>query len=114
MALDAALLALMIQTVGLAAQSGTTGAGYAVPTYGSVTTYAARLEFKDEWVRAHDGREIAARGRAYVNIGSIGAIPDVTAQVTLPAGYTPAHPPILDVQPIFDEQGLNHVVLVLG
>lgn len=109
MAIDPNLLSLMIESVTLQPYTGQDA--YGVPTYGTGVSYAARVSLKNELVRAHDGREIASRGKVYV---AMDTVPDVRSKLTLPSGYQPTQPPILDVQPEQDELGLNHVVLVMG
>ena len=95
------------------------GAGFAVPAYGADVSYACRISLKDELVRSRDGREIAARGKVYLRpatglLFAASAVPSTKDRITLPAGYVPANPPILDVQPEQDESGVHHVVLVIG
>ena len=95
------------------------GPGYAKPAYGADVPYACRISLKDELVRSRDGREIAARGKVYLRpatglLFAASAVPSTKDRITLPAGYVPASPPILDVQPEQDEQGVHHVVLVIG
>lgn len=83
------------------------------PTFGAAIAYQCRVSIKDEYVRSKDGREIAARGRVYIPVTSAATF-TTRDQITMPAGYVPANPPILDVQPEQDETGVHHVVLVIG
>ena len=85
---------------------------FAVPTFGAGVVYKCRISMRDEYIRSKDGRETVARGRVYIPITSNPFT--VKDQVTMPAGYVPANPPILDVQPEQDEVGIHHVVLVIG
>lgn len=89
---------------------------YGKPTYGADVAYSARISIKDELVRSHDGREIAARGKVYLfsTVPPITTVPTTRDRITLPAQYVPTKPPILDVQPETDQAGIHHVVLVIG
>ena len=82
------------------------------PSFGAGVQYQCRISMKDEYVRSKDGRETVARGRIYIPVTTNPFT--VKDQVTMPAAYVPANPPILDVQPEQDERGIHHVVLVIG
>ena len=113
------LLDLLVSTVQIAPWVSYQGAGYANPVYGANVAYSARISLKDELVRSHDGREIMARGKVYLAplVGTYvaaSAVPSTKDRITLPTGYAPSNPPILDVQPEQDEIGIYNVILVIG
>ena len=84
---------------------------YGVASYGSPNSYRARVEMKSSLVRDAQGHELVARGLVYL---ATAAIPGPKDRLTLPAGYEPRQPPILDVRPVEDEGGVHHVVLAIG
>jgi len=106
------LLDLMPSTVKVAPWQAYAGAGFAAPQFGADVTYQCRISMRDEYVRSKDGREIVARGKVFIPVTTN---PFTTKdRITMPTAYTPANPPILDVQPEQDELGIHHVVLVIG
>ena len=109
--MEAEFLQLMPATVLVAPFASQDQFGAAA--YGADVSYQCRISIRDEYVRSKDGREIAARGKIYLPVTSAAAF-TTRDRVTMPAGYVPANPPILDVQPEQDETGVHHVVLVIG
>jgi hypothetical protein len=80
-------------------------------TYGAAVTYRARIEgapgnrsFKDE-----KGQEKVASFKIFVASGS--TVIDKQDRITLPAGHDPVSPPILGVDPNYDQNGLHHSVI---
>ena len=100
---------MMAHTITVEPYSGQNNYGEA--TYGAAVTYKARVQMKSEWIRDVEGREVRARGRAYVSTTTVLGAKD---RLTLPSQFTPTQPPILDVHPAYDEDTLHHVVLMLG
>src|SRR5574342_898332 len=85
-----------------------TGDEYGVASYGTAVTYAARVESRSRWIAGIAGAEIAARGRVYLGTTTI---PSVKDRLTLPSGYTPSQPPILEAYPVTDGGRTAFVVL---
>ena len=81
---------------------------YGEKTYGTAQTIKAKIMERNERLAITGGEEIVARGR--VILGAISS-PTVTTkdQLTLPDGSTPE---ILAVQPVNDEVGLHHEVII--
>lgn len=107
--MDVELLELMPSSVLIApfvSQSGSTQ-----PTYGADVAYQCRISMGAQYVRSADGREVMARGRIYLATTNAFTVRD---RVTLPAGYGPTQPPIVNVNTEDDQNGANHVVLVIG
>ena len=84
---------------------------YGETTYASGITYPARVEMRSRLIAGSGGVESAARGRIFLY--STG-IPTVRDRITLPSGFSPTQPPILDVNPVYDDRGLDHVVVYFG
>lgn len=80
---------------------------YGTPSYASMLTAPARVEYRTRVIRARDGREVVARATVYlphsVTVGG-------DDRLTLPDGST-ATP--LDVRPVTDLDGSLHHVEVL-
>jgi hypothetical protein len=111
--LEPELLELMTETVSIRTWIAQTPSG--APSYNPVAqTFPARIQLKSTMVRLKDGREVVARGLAYLAIASLADVPSDADELTLPAGYDPQVPPILAVQTEMDEGSLHHVVVVLG
>lgn len=109
MALDSELLDLFIHTVTLKPFTGKDVD--AKPSYGTATTPKAKIVLKTRYLRASDGREIVGRGTLYLDVTTV---PSAKDELTMPTGFEPLKPPILDVRPHYDTQGLHHVELIIG
>lgn len=86
---------------------------YGDVTYGSATTYPARVVNKLEKVVDFAGRESLSNSVVWVGPETTGdTLPDVTAdaKITLPDGSTPG---ILRVEEYPDETGSHHVKIYL-
>lgn len=81
------------------------------PTFGAAVTYRARIQMRGVRLRDAQGREITGRGIVY--LATTTQI-SRNARVTLPSGYDPQVPVILEVRPVNDDKGLHHCVLILG
>ena len=80
---------------------------YGEPTYGSPTTYPARVEIKSRRIAGSGGVEIAARGRVLLLTTTV---PSSKDRMTLPAWAAPTQPPILAVGNQTGD-GLDHVTV---
>lgn len=104
MSILAALLDLMPHTVQLAAESGKNAA--AEPTYGADADYQALVQQQARMVRDTQGRMVVSNTQVY--LATTDAITP-RYRITLPAGFTPQRPPIINVARFSDEDGLHHV-----
>lgn len=97
---------LFPQTVTIASLSSR--AAYGKQTFGSATSYSARVVDKAQKIRDPDGQEVLARTVVWVQ-----GTPTVTPQdrITLPDGTTP---PILNAEKYPDESGDHHVKVFCG
>lgn len=103
------LLVLMSTTVTVAAWSGMSTDGYAIPTYSTAgTTYAARIVDEQRLVRTFEGTEELATTTVWVASTSTF---DVADQWTLPGSATP---PLLAIETFRDEVGVTHSKLAFG
>lgn len=110
MAWDVELEDLFIHSVTTKPHSGPDVNGK--PTYGTAVTHKAKIVLKTRYIRTSDGRQIAGRGTLYLKKPT--AVPGAKDELTMPAGFEPLKPPILDVRPHYDLDGLHHVELVIG
>lgn len=113
MAWDVALDDLLTHTVTTEPQTAIDVDGK--PTYGAAVSHKAKIVLRTRYVRAADGRQIAGRGTVYLKTPA--AVPSAKDRLTMPAGFEPLVPPILDVRPHYDEDGasvVHHVELVIG
>lgn len=81
---------------------------YGAYTYGSATTYRARIQGKNRLVTNMHGEEAVAHLTIYVQSSTIGP----RDKITLPAPFSPTVPSILDVQHVSDEAGGHHTVVL--
>lgn len=92
--------------------------GYGSSTYNTANpkTAKVRIEQVRRIVRDANGKEVVSNTMIFVkptftdgsavNIG-------ISDRVTLPAGYTPAQPPIINVERHNDQDGLHHFEVLL-
>lgn len=98
------LLALMPHMIGFAPQASLNVSGE--PTAGATVEYPGLVEQRVRMVRDVQGREVASTVSIYlVTTADI----KVTDTVFLPAGFTPASPPIINRARFSDEDGASHV-----
>lgn len=97
----------MPMTVGIEPWATYTGGGSG-STYGTLVSYPCRIEMKNHLVITKDGKQITARGRVFLLSTVIIGSKD---RVTLPTGYIPTQPPLLDVNIVDDESGNHHTTL---
>lgn len=83
--------------------------GFGAPTYGTAVTFQARVQGKNRMIRTRDNVEAVSTVQVYIASTPVVSPDD---RVTLPSGFTPSQPPILSVQPISDEQGAHHQVIM--
>lgn len=100
----------MPQTVIIEPWVAYTGGGNA-STYGSPASYSCRIEMKNHLVVDKNGKTVTARGKVFLLSASIIGSKD---RVTLPTGYIPVQPPLIDVNVVDDESGNHHTTLVLS
>lgn len=109
MALAAPLRKFFTSTVTIAPLSSIDE--WAKPTFGTAVSYSAKIERASERVITNSGDEVVAGYKIFLDTTTI---PDVSAEITLPTGYDPTTPKILQVRPVSDHNGINHIVVVTG
>ena len=100
MALPAELIAMMPHTVAIAPYSSQSK--YGEPTYGAGVNYTAMVEQKARQVRDIDGQERVSMTTIYLNTTAAITPRD---KLTLPSGFVPQIPPIINVHRLSDESG---------
>ena len=100
---------LMPSSVVVAPRTGVDAAGK--PTFGAGVSYKARIEMRNVRSRDAQGREIVGRGIVFL---ATTTIPGSNSKITLPAGYDPLVPVLLEVRPVPDEFGTHHIEIVIG
>lgn len=91
-------------------QSGRDGWG-AASGVGTAFTVMGRVEQDIKLVRDENGREVASRVALYLKPYKTTGEGYVLAKgdkITLPAGFLPQEPPIISVQPHYDETATLH------
>ncbi len=87
---------LMPHEVTIAPFSAEAATGWrGAPTYGSVATYPARIEYKQQRVLGPDARQQLSTGRVVIEGDVSVASRDL---LTLPSGFDPQTPPILAIE----------------
>jgi hypothetical protein len=94
---------LMPHTVTVASLSGLSTDGYGTETFGTATSYSARVIGKQHVVKSLTGIDETARTLVY--IASTSTFP-ASAQYTLPDASTPE---VLAVEAVPDEDGVHHI-----
>ena len=79
-------------------------------SFGSAVSYRAKIERASELVMTNSGDEVTGRYKVFIDTTTI---PSVSDQITLPSGYEPTTPKILQVRPVSDHRGVNHVVVMI-
>ena len=102
------LEALMPHTITVAGLASFTTDGYGEPSFGSASTYQARVVGKQTLVETFRGTEELAKTVVYVAATSTFGPSD---QITLPDGTTPE---LLAVESYPDEDGAHHMKLMFG
>ena len=100
---------MMPASVSISPRTDVDGAGK--PTFGTAVSYKARIEMRNVRSRDAQGREIVGRGIVFL---ATTTIPGSNSKITLPAGYDPLVPVLLEVRPVPDEYGTHHVELIIG
>ncbi len=115
MAIDPVLRDLFDTTVKITRQTCSHTNGYPTPGYASSgVTYQAKVERSADLVRTEHGHEVVSRRKVflYSSTGwSSTTIPRTIDKLTLPATHPPREPQIMMIQPVSDENGVNHVVI---
>lgn len=104
-------LDMMPDTVTIYPFIGNSLDGSGKPAYGPGVTYPCRVQIKNHIARDSMGREVTARGTLYV--GTTVAPPN-TSLLQLGPEFTVTNPPIIDSQPVHDENGPHHVKIEIG
>lgn len=78
-------------------------------TYGAAVSYQARVQGKNKIIRTRDNVQAVSTIQVYID-----SVPAVSPddRVTLPSRFSPTQPPILSVQPVGDEAGPHHQVIL--
>ena len=106
MAIDSEFLDLMPHTVTIANLSSRDA--YGVPTYGTATSYRARVVRKAQIVKDVTGAEVVSSTQVWL-FGTSGVTPE--SRITLPDSSTPK---ILMVESYPDEEGDHHDKVFCG
>lgn len=79
------------------------------PTYGTAKPFAAKIERQARQSRADDEHTIRSRRKIFLFTQD----PTISTKdrLTLPAGFEPLQPPIVDVRTVTDIPGIHHIVL---
>lgn len=104
-------LDMMPDTVIFYARTGRDDQGKPVFSSTPSSPIPCRVQMENHLIVDGKGREILARGK--IILGSTFA-PDIEDKIVLPAGYTPASPPMLAVNPEPDESGPHHTTIEIG
>lgn len=80
------------------------------PTYGDPVIYKGKIERQERQTRGLDQSTIRSRRLIYLYTTYTGITTD--DRVTLPAGFEPLQPKLLDVRIAHDHNGVHHIVLV--
>lgn len=107
MALEAALQALMKQTILIAPYSGQNN--YGEETYGTDVSYVCKIEYTNRLIRTVENKERVSTATIFVATTTTLSPRD---RLTLPSGHTPANPPILGIEKQVDETGLVHHTVI--
>lgn len=102
------LAALCSETVEVSALSGFSTDGYVTATYGSASTYSARVTSEQVKVRTLEGAEELATTVVWILSTSTFGPSD---RIALPDGSTP---PLLSVETLRDESGVTHSKAFFG
>ena len=78
-------------------------------TYGAPCDYLAKIERQERATRTAEG--ITIRSRRLIYLYSVDTTISTKDQLTLPAGFEPLQPKILDVRIVVDQNGVHHVIL---
>lgn len=108
MAWSTAFEALMPDTVTVKTLSGLSTDGRGTPTYGTASTYTARVSRMQQLVRTFEGTEEVAHTVVWIKSTSTFA---AASQITLPDGTTPN---LLSLSAIPDQDGIHHLKAWFG
>src|SRR3990167_9289561 len=111
----ASWLHMMPDSVTYEARTGTDA--YGDPTYGSSSTYRARIVGEQKLIRGFSGLEVLAAQTVYLGTNIIVQPTDRITLSTAIVGSTPAtaiSPPILGAKRIPDQSGQHSSVIYLG
>lgn len=102
------LAALFGEGITVGSLSGLSTDGYAIPTYASGSTYAARIVREQTQVRSFEGIDTLATTTVWVlSTSTFGPVD----QITMPDSSTPT---LLAVESPSDENGVTHSKLFFG
>jgi hypothetical protein len=118
--IEPALLGMMTTPVVWTPFQALSGAGYGDASYnaGAAKTVLCSIQGGMWRVIARDGQAVDSRQQIFARptcTDGTAFTPRLRDKITLPAVYDPTEPPIIAIDPKFDEQAgtLNHVVVSL-
>ncbi len=82
---------------------------YNAPTYSTAVPYKAKIERQERITRVGDMQTIRSRRLIYLYTIYEGIT--TKDRLTLPTGFEPLQPKILDVRIVHDHKGIHHIVL---
>ncbi len=83
---------------------------YGKPTYGAPITVKAKIEKSEEQLLTPEGQSLVSSRKVFLASQDTSITPEW--RLTLPAGFGPTQPQILQVRPVNDHNGVNHIVLI--
>lgn len=124
MALAAEFLALMPLRITvepfLAMDSSTSGRGYAKRTYDTALTFAARYEPGGFLDKGPQEKDVKSNGMLILDVDDTAGtrhVINIADRITVPTEIQAAgireNPPIISVQPVYDQDGLHHQVILI-
>ena len=124
MALAAEFLALMPLRITvepfLAMDATTSGRGYAIRSYDAPLTFAARYEPGGWLDKDPQHKDITSKGVLILDVDDIDGnrhVINIADRITVPtevqASGIHAYPPIIAAQPVYDDQGLHHQIVLI-
>ena len=85
-------------------------------TGGAIKTIKGRFEQKAKRYTSKDGREAVSDTQLLLKptaTDSTTVAIGLRDRITLPAGFSPNQPPIIQSMPVYDEAGLHHLEVLL-
>lgn len=79
------------------------------PVYGTACEIKAKIERQERATRTQDG--ITIRSRRLIYLFSVDTSFTTKDRLTLPVGYEPLNPKIIDVRIVSDTKGVHHIIL---
>lgn len=120
MALEAEYLALMPLRITVQPYESMSTDGFGGRSYGDALTFAARYEPVSALTKDSRQRNVVGKGVLIMDIDatdgtrhvcSVSDLITVPDELQVPGVH--ANPPIIDVQPVYDDSGLHHQVVMI-